>query len=279
MKKIYAILGIILFAACSPSDDSAPQQAIDPMKLQKIILYPDAPNERQWNFYPNGLLKEVTDGDGNVLQTFVYTDNNLTSGPNAAFTYDSANHITSVNAMPVDYDAGQNTYTIHYPYVIDDPDEYDVLSGITVGLNTDGRIVSESQNFLYSGGAYTNPGMDAHYASGNMVNCYDGAAVMHSYSFDSKINPLKAAMLPICKAMALTSFGNLEGKWALGEFNSANNVTYDTFDGGAESLGFSYTYNANNLPVTQHTQYYYNGEAEGGAILTAQYYYQGDAIP
>ena len=62
MKKLFClvVLSFVSFS-CSKSDENETElNAIDPTKLVKVIFFPGALNERHWNFYDNGLLKEIT---------------------------------------------------------------------------------------------------------------------------------------------------------------------------------------------------------------------------
>jgi hypothetical protein len=96
-----------------------------------------------------------------------------------------------------------------------------------------------------------------------------------SYQHDTNVNPLKSALLPVCRAMALVDFRSFNN----GECNSINNVIYNGYGvEDPESEVYEYLYNSNHLPSRVTLNGYYLGEFESSRLYML-YYYQGDAIP
>ena len=278
MKKIFSFM-ILAFITISCSNTEDPATPIDPTKLAKVIFYPNTLSERHWNFYPNGLLKEIIKPDGTILQSFVYDrNNNLLSSTvfnsntslnvSYNFTYDNNNHIDSYNGKVVTYNPTENSYTVHNNYTITNPSHYDEIDSWEITLNNELLITSEKINYLTSEGNWYEYGVAVAYENNNMVHNTNGIDPTEgNYQFDNKINPFKQPLLPICRAMSITNFNDQTTKWAVGEYNSVNNVTHDGYDNnGQEEVNYSYQYNTNNLPINQNSGY----------IL---YYYQGNIIP
>ena len=299
MRKTYPLLLFILIAfSCSESDailktnnTIAGKQpikvinALDPTKLAKIIYFPGTAYESQWFFYSNGLLKKITKQDGTVVQNFIYDANkNLTftshigSAGNAAisysFTYDNSNHITSCNGQPVTYDAIANKYIYQYIPIND----YDYPDNREIILTSDLLITSEVTNYIAIDGNYSMGGMSAGYFNNNMsfvIGYSDPSGP--SYQYDEKVNPLKLAMLPICRAMSITS-GSYTSRFATGEYNSVNNVVLNGYGPeDPEKEEYVYEYNSNNIPRSIQQKFYYLNVLESTRLF-ALYYYQGDVI-
>lgn len=288
MKNLISFF-LLVFAtiSCNDSNDQISIIANDPTKLAKVIFDPKTPNEKHWNFYSNGLLKEITKSDGTILQTFVYdTNNNLLNNTASndnlypissnSFAYDNNNHITLFNGNLVVYIQSTNSYLINYnPLKLVSED---LLNTIQIDLNNELLIKKESANYLSSFGNYTFLGVNVEYNSNNTLNYYDGIQSSGYYSHSTTTNPLKYATLPICKALSLVGFRTTEDKWVNGELTSSNNVTTIQDDSGIEKNVFSYTYNSHNLPNSRTTKSYNSNNLES-TRLSILYYYQGDVIP
>jgi len=297
MKKIILILPIFLFLfSCSdpetvltqsPSDNASrpkPHAPVsDPTKLSRVVYYPGTDHERSWFFYPNGLLRKIVtsagaliqdfsyDGHGNLATTHFYGDPYFVGSPySITFTYDSSNHLTSWNGFPLVYNAANNTY-------LNEP--------ATVTLNADLLMTGESYSYeeVEEPGEppvqYTIHGVGVGYSNGNQTYHweYDSPSATH-YQHDSHPNPLRAAMLPICRAMGVVFFGQSRLKFLEGEYNSQNNIArryYDIED--PENDRFEYTFNSLNLPKTRIRKSYYFNTLENTS-LEIKYYYQGESI-
>jgi hypothetical protein len=297
MRTIYSLLVLVLITfSCSESDDFTQLQnnqkqspnsilKLDPTKLAKIIYFPGAPYESQWVFYPNGLLKKITKHDGSIVQNFIYDANrnliftsHIGSNGNPAisssFTYDNTNHITSYNGQTVTYDAAANKYIYQYVPIND----YDYPDSREIILNNDLLITNEVTNYIATDGNYSIFGMSAGYFNNNMtyvIGPNDPSGP--SYLYDTNVNPLKLAMLPICRAMSITN-GSYSSRFATGEYNSVNNVILNSYaPEDPEKEEYVYQYN-NNLPTSIIKKFYYLGVLETTSLF-ALYYYQGDVIP
>ncbi len=301
MKKLYAVLVLIfLLFSCSESDDfdqnenisrkpTKPINALDPTKLARVVFYPGTSYEKIWFFYPNGLIKKITTHNGTLLQNFLYDANknliqtNYSNSNSYTFTYDNNNHITSLNGQNVLYDATSNQYIFQYPPIINNNPEcpwcYDYADRREITLNEDLLIQNDITYYLSADGDYFHRSVIAGYNNGNMSfsgNWNDPTWL--AYAYDDKPNPFKLALLPVCRAMAITS-ENCYGRFAYGTVSSVNNVIRNIYDSqDPENEVISYEYNSNNLPVKQTTMFYSSGNLEytGVSIL---YYYQGDVIP
>ena len=304
MKKIYALLVIIFITfSCSTSDDFTsggaslrqpvkPVTRLDPTKLARVIFYPGTTYERVWFFYPDGLLKKITNPNGTILKDFIYdshknliTSHTYSSNGNSTyiFTYDSSNHITSVNGRAVTYNAVTNQYIFQYqPIFSNDPECptcFDYADRTEITLNSDLLITDERTYYHSSDGDYSYGGMFAGYSDNNMAYVSGWTDPSGpSYSHDSKINPLKPALIPVCRAMALAN-GSYSEKFAIGEYNSINNVIRNDYGvGDPESEEYIIEYNSNDLPFrTTHKSYYH--QTLESIRISALYYYQGDVIP
>lgn len=289
MKNLISFFLLILITiSCSNSDDSgAIIPIIDTSKLAKVIFDPKTPYEKHWNFYTNGLLKEITNPDGTILQSFVYdaknnllnntaSNNNLYHIANNSFAYDINNHITLFNGNLVAYIPSTNSYLIDYnPLKLVSED---LLNTIKIDLNNELLIKEEYANYLSSFGNYTYRGVTVEYNSNNTLNYYDGIQSNGYYSHTTTTNPLKYATLPICKALGLVGFRTAGEKWVNGELTSSNNITITQDDYGIEKNVFSYNYNSHNLPNSRTTKSYNANNLES-TRLSILYYYQGDVIP
>jgi hypothetical protein len=286
MKKLFCLVLLTFISiSCSNSDEEeTPIDTIDPTKLAKVIFYPGASNETHWNFNKNGLLKEITLKNGTILENFIYDVNKnllnytilyinyIENKPRAInnFTYDSNNHITSYNGQDVTFNQLLNSYTVHAKNAYG-------LVNTEIKLNDDLLIVDEKENYMEEV-AYSVQGFRSSYENHNMKSFGSNSRELEgNYKYDNKVNPFKQALLPICKAMGITSFENAYGKWAIGEYNSLNNVIFNDFDYFNKS-GYIYEYNSNNLPITRTSKIYNAGVLEQ-SILNVRYYYQGDVIP
>jgi hypothetical protein len=301
MKKIILFLPIFLFLfSCSDSEDAliqAPSETAarptpnnpvaDAHKLARVVFFPGQTYEKRLYFYPNGLLRRVANRLGTTYQTYIYDSNKnliyvISSSPQT-FTYDAGNHLTSCNGKPVVYDALNNKYIFYYgPVVTNDPECpecYDYPQRREITLNDELLLDSDHTYFVSSDGDYIIHGIIAGYTGNNMAfisNWTDPSGP--SYSHDNKVNPLKAAFLPVCRALSITTMP-FSNRYLSGEFCSSNNVIGNDNGGfDPESATYEITYNTNNLPVSTIVRSYGNGNLESTRLF-AQYFYQTNTLP
>jgi hypothetical protein len=234
------------------------------------------------------LLKKIVQNNGTLIQSFVYDNHNnliqtqffgdpfFIGNPYLyTFGYDGNNRINAINGNPITYNAATNSYLSGTSYIR--------------MLNSDYLLTSESYDYTFNdidnnGNPITITetvaGLTAGYENQNLRGCREHSSPSGThYQHDTKINPLKAGLLPICRALQLTSFNSAYGKWMKGEYNSLNNIIKRFYDAGdPESDRFEYIYNTNNLPISQTRKSYYFNTLETTS-LDILYYYQGDVIP
>jgi len=147
-------------------------------------------------------------------------------------------------------------------------------------LNAEGLLTATKIYFATHVGEYYTQSLQAGYAPNNNMLYINnpGDPSGDSYVHDNKTNPLKAATLPVCRAMAVCSV-IYPIRFNSGEFCSANNVIGNGhgFE-DPENIVYEITYNANNLPVATISKFYYLGTLESTRAF-AQYHYQTDTLP
>jgi hypothetical protein len=287
MKSLLTLFVCALLFSCNSDDDAESTPATDPTLLQKVIFSPGTVSEKHWNFYPNGMLMEIAKPDGTVLESFTYdANNNLLSGNGHTFTYDASNIITTVDGYPVayGYDAAGGKYSFEFevPDVedagIDFPHKTEVI------VNADFLPLSRKIFYNYPEGEIFYTPFTSLYQNGNLKTAaqMDGETYQRR-EYDNNPNPLKAALLPICRAMGLINANQMYpglGNWQDGTYCSNNNVIELKFAlEDPESNTFEYVSNSIGLPTVQISQAYDFGEPTGSPITSIQYYYQGDVIP
>lgn len=284
MKSLLVALALLALATSCSTESSTPSNTPNPNLLQRVDINLNSLQEQRLLFNSDGLLDTITTAGGVLLKTFSYdSQNNLLTHTSYelptpytdAFTYDASNHIISVNNEPVTYDAVENKYTIDYAFF----NTYEYLDKTEVTLNADLMLLTEQQLWISADGNFALNGVSSGYVSQNLSGYYDGVAGEGNYTYDTHSNPLKAALLPICRAMCLTNFRNAHNKWINGMYCSANNMTSNDYDlEGPEKSVYIYEFNSLSLPTQQTTESYYLGVLEDTRI-SAKYYYQGDVLP
>ena len=109
-------------------------------------------------------------------------------------------------------------------------------------------------------------------------------AAMTLYDGDTNMPPRRLVEPePIAETVSEYLAASGISQFACSETQKFGHVTYfwngnrsEPFD--PESEVYQYTYNSNNLPITQTRDNYYNGVYEN-TISSVKYYYQGDVIP
>jgi len=284
MKRLFLLLALLALTISCSTDSSTPSTAPNPNLLKRVDINMNTPQEQRLLFNSNGLLDTIKNSAGVLLQTFSYdSHNNVITHVNYegttpytdTFTYDSTDHIVSVNNDPVTFDASTNKYTIDYAFF----NTYEYLDKTEVTVNADLLLVSERQLWFSADGNYSFNGVSSSYVNNNLGGYIDNINGEGFYTYDNHNNPLKTALLPICEAMALTNFRNAHKKWIDGMYCSTNTMTSNDYDAGSpEKDVYSYLFNSNNLPTQQTDEFYYLGVLEGTRI-SAKYYYQGDVLP
>jgi len=290
MKKIFTLIAsAILLFSCSSDDSQVVENTAatstgipDFQKLEKVIFMPGGSNETVWHFNSDGVLSEIKNRNGVVIQSFTYDSNqNLTLSVKGnvmyTFGYDNNNHMTNFNGQPLTYNVAQNSYTITFASTATD----DYLASMTINLSADSIILNEDPHYISSeGGGYTGPLFGTNYSNGNMTQYYvTGSNGESDYRYDTHTNPFKKALLPICRAFSVACFLMPDERFATGEYNSENNVIFNGYDlEGPEDLEYVYEYNEHNLPVKRTSNAYYLGALEH-TYVSAEFEYQPVILP
>lgn len=277
--KNFCLFFIAVFTLLSCSNDTTDQTTIDPNLLQRIDFFPGLTFERRWVFNTDGLLKEITKSDGTIVQDFIYDNNNRLinstvfndNGFNQTytFTYDNNNFVNSVNGETVNYNVGLDSY-----YVGNLSQNYRLTK-----INSDKLLVygkTSYQDFDENGNPFEiiwNE-ITVNYTNNNLMSYWPNDSC-NFFTYDSQTNPLRNAILPICRAFSFIE----NSRWVDGLYFSPNNpLSHDYCSEDPESEVYNYTYNTDNLPLIQTRDNYYQGVYEN-TITSAKYYYQGDVIP
>lgn len=277
MKK-FCYLILFVFAISSCSSDTNSTEEPNPNLLQRVDFFPNSQIERRWLFNSNGLLQQITKADGTIVQDFTYDDNNrLTSstlindnGINEThtFTYDSNGFVSSVDGAVVNFISTQNAY-----YTGDLNQSYRLTKINNEKLLLEGRTVTVDNDETGTQEIFWSE-MQVVYSNNNITSFFPDESCSF-FTYDNKNNPLRNATLAICRAFSFIP----NSRWLDGQFNSYNNpITQNYCTEDPESHVFQYTYNSNNLPMTQTRDDYYLGVYEY-TTTSAKYYYQGDVLP
>lgn len=280
MKKlcVYFLFVIAIIVSSCSNDSASTTNQPNPNLLQRVDFYSGTSFERRWIFNTDGLLSQITKADGTIVQDFIYdAQNRLISStkynspsPNQVytFTYNANGFVASVNGVTVNYDSTLDAY---YTGVLNE--NYRLTKINNEKLVTNARTVLVE---VEDGGTIETEwnSMNVNYTNNNIVSFFPDESCSY-LTHDVKINPLRNATLAICRAFSFVE----NSPWVNGHYNSANNVlSYNHCLEDPESFQFHYTYNANNMPITQTRDDYYSGEYEN-TIPSANYYYQGDVLP
>lgn len=296
MKKLAFIFTLSLFFSCSKSDDETfNKKSINPNLLTKVIFDPNTSYEKHWDFNSDGLLQRISKPDGTIIQDFVYDSNSLLISTtkydvipnvNFSFGYDTNGYVNSVNGVTYTYDSATSSYTTDYNHQTwtDGTPEgtgSNTYYNKTI-INSDKLVIQRDfyQTEVIGPDTFNDvrPFYRGLFQNSNLIHSSSLDGSGSGYEFDNKVNPLKKATYPICKAFSVIGYiDNLS--WADTEFNSINNLIkklYTPLD--PEKQIYVYDFNSNNLPTQQMIKHYYLGNFEGSTI-SKKYYYQGDIIP
>jgi len=285
MKKLY-FTAVIMMALLVPQLSNGQN---DPTKLARVVS-----TYQIFNFYDNGLIKEIKRLDGTLEQSFVYdTNNNLTqrdyyingTANSNTYGYDSNNRLNLIGDIPLVYNIDHNSLTYYSPRYHDVPtpdDEDDFLTSIEWRLNNDGCPISRTdrlRSYLYNDWESYTYGCE--FTAGNLNAMYvDDGDRRTLWEHVLVQNPLKTAFQYVCRATPLfASVNGLAGSFLSADFYSTFLVSNQRYyDEDPESDEFYYELNAIGLPVKQYRRFYYFGQYEM-TRLEATFYYQGDALP
>lgn len=278
MKQLFTvfILTITLFS-CSSDDQS---DAVNPDLLQRVVFFPGKSNETQWNFNAKGLLYEIRNANGDLLENFTYDSSNQVikdtkHTDDGVITYDityNPNHsINTINGKTYHYDAVNK----HYYYEAG-------TTYFSCFVNNDGFLLNYTLGDSNPEHTFeTN--FDMNYENGNMVSYlksddhettdlrifgYD------NISFNDNGNPLKMATLPVLKIKSL-----IDPDFFREGISSDTPVQSLSF--GSENP-MSYNYGMLVYPnnhIEQQDIEVFDEEHFVETFTYAKYFYQGQTIP
>ncbi|QBZ96694.1 hypothetical protein [Flavobacterium sangjuense] len=277
MKKFYFLISFVIISISCSSDSS--EVTVNPNLLQRVDFYPGTSMETRWFFNSDGLLYEITKADGTIVQTFTYDSDNRLAGYTVfnadatssthTFSYDSDDSVISIDGESLNYDSSLNAY------IFGDLTNY--YTSITINIDkllTYTKTVWVDYDWDGTPVEIINSELGIQYSDNNMVSYFPNESCNY-FTYDNKTNPLRNATLAICKAFSFST----TMPWPDNNCISANNVlTHDYCSEDPESEVFHYTFNANDLPLTQTRDNYYLGTYEN-TTTSINYYYQGDALP
>lgn len=281
MKKIlFLFLIIIPFISCSDSDEI--NNSVSAPLLEKVIFNANSSNinQRHWNFNNNGLLDEITNGDGIVLYTFTYdsnqrvshftTLNNNGTSTNFTFTYSLDGSIATLNNVALNYDNSLQAY-----YFGNLNTSYNIFK-----LNNDGLLTYNKVGYveIENGISYPHITSQAYatYNSGNLKGQSFHNGTFNGFLHDNKMNPLRNACMAVLKAIAVTPINEA---WLNSFAISSNNVVRKNYPSEYNiHEEYVYEFNANDLPVNVTLNFYEFNNLDF-SVLKTLYYYQGDIIP
>ena len=205
MKKFCFLFSCIIICISCSNDSS--RVAVNPNLLQRVAFHPGTTFERRWNFNSEGLLTNITNSAGELVELFVYDSNNnviqdvkYDSGSpteNYLITYDSSNKITTINGKHYNYSASDNRY-----YYTAGNESF------SCELNTDGLATHYSDFFDFPGeGDDIQTEFTFQYESGNLLSMSGFGSSMSdviiNFTYGNSVNPLKNATLPVFRIKSL----------------------------------------------------------------------------
>lgn len=276
MKKFYFLICFVVVCISCSSDSSS--DSLNPNLLQRVDFFPGTVYETRLLFNTDGLLYQISQADGTIIKSFTYDNQNrlasvtlYNSDPvtTNTFEYDSNGFVSSINGQPLPYNQTTQSYILGdvNTFYTENKINSDKLLTYTKNVWID---VDEDGNPL----EILNSELGIVYSNNNMVSYFPNESCNY-FTFDNKINPLRNATIAI--SIAFSAYTS--APWVDINSISANNIithSYCTED--PESYVFHYTYNSNNLPITQTRDDYYLGVYES-TITSINYYYQGDVLP
>lgn len=246
MKKFFlmAFIAVATITGCSDDDSSATNNPSDTILVKKTIESKAGQPDLISNYTYDGNRLMLIESSDNTKINFIYTDGKLTSieyrvdgelEQRNLYTYDSQGRLAQlVELLFMDGDNSADRTTFTY--------------------NTNGTVNTKlysgdhtSQNELVEEGVVT-------ITNGNITHYQGSMQSTFTDTYDDKNAPEKNIF-----AVDILNLGWIEG--------GMNNITQHTGSGTGDGYTKTYTYNANNYPVT-------SSENQGGMITNMQYFYE-----
>ena len=277
MKNSFSLfILIIIFGACT--NESSNSSQINPNLLQRVDFFSGTSFEKRWCFNSNGFLKEIKDANGVLLEKFVYNSNNQVIqnliyengivSQTYNISYSSDNIVSQINGVNYNYNSTENNYFdsdgAFYSYNCTLNSEFLMIESSSINNDPDDYF----ENIFY-----------INYIGNNMFsysnnNSNTGQDVFTFYDFNTSVNPLKQALLPVFKVKSITN-----PSFYYDSLSSTNNIiSQGYFNIDPEYHTYQYTFNSNNLPIVQTRNDYYLDIFEN-SLESKHYYYQGELIP
>ncbi len=238
-----AFIAVATITGCSDDDSSTTNNPSDTVLVKKTIESKAGQPDLTSNYTYDGNKLMLIESSDNTKINFIYADGKLTSIEYRAngvleqrnlYTYDSQNRLAQlVELLFVDGDneGARTTFT------------YNSNGTVNTKLYTGDHT---SQTELVDEGVVT-------LTNGNITH-YESSEGTFTDIYDDKNAPEKNIF-----AVDILNLGWIEG--------GMNNITHHTGSGTGDMYTKTYTYNANNYPVT-------SSENDGGTITNMQYFYE-----
>ena len=238
-----AFIAVATITGCSDDDSSTTNNPSDTVLVKKTIESKAGQPDLISNYTYDGNKLMLIESSDNTKINFIYADGKLTSIEYRAngvleqrnlYTYDSQNRLAQlVELLFVDGDNEGDRTTFTYN------SNGTVNTKLYIGDHT-------SQTELVDEGVIT-------ITNGNITH-YESSEGTFTDIYDDKNAPEKNIF-----AVDILNLGWIEG--------GMNNITHHTGSGTGDMYTKTYTYNANNYPVT-------SSENDGGTITNMQYFYE-----
>jgi len=245
-KAIYIFSLVLLFSSCTNTDDNKIEPIIesDTILVKKIVYnIEEEAITRNYNYNKNRLLN-VTDVEGNEVETYVYENDLLTR----------VNYLKDDGYVTLEHDLNNNS--INITEVFDD-----FTSNLKITYNNNGsiRIEAYSNNVLIDNGEII---VDD---NGNITKESYSSGLIYEYTYDTKNNAFKnMEMVEIFHLLEiLTEYGD-------GWSGNLNNITNWTETYEEEEYNDSWTYQYNELDYPISAIYFYDGIEES----SLEYFYE-----
>jgi YD repeat-containing protein len=239
--------------------------------------------EKHYNFYENGLLKDIRKPDGTLLREFIYDDQQRVITCNTAFgtvtfSYDNQDHITAINGEPLYFYQGSGSTPDMYSTDPDITDDNILFSYYKV--NDDLTLMSKYTNYMSDPEQMSVTGelYAVFNSEGNVQNLYDGNMGERTYRYLTIPNPMRAACMPASRVAYFLAGGSTLFEDALleSQFMSTNLDVIQGYYLGEdpESVQHLFELNDAGLPTKRHDRPCYLGVPEGPYQLSVTYTYQ-----
>ena len=249
--------------------------------LESVVMNIGTANEAHYNFYENGLLKDKRKADGTLLMEFIYDDQQRvvtfnTSSFSRNFTYDSQNHITSINGATLYFYEGSGTDPDMYSTDPDITDSdvifsyYELYDDLTLQYKYT-NYMSDPEQMSVTGELYAV--VDA---ENNVQGLWDGEMSERTYRYLSVQNPMRQACLAASRVAYFGSGSSFENALLESQFISENLDLIQGFYLGEDPESFQHLFELNDagLPVKRYDRFCYMFIPEGNYSVTTTYTYQ-----